>query len=125
MTSSTSARSPASTRRSRSSTESGGRCAHRSPEEHQGEQRATTAGTGSDGDTGPTLQVVLDLQGVIDRPLATAERGECKRGDEEREHVLVALALAEDEEPVLEVVGDERDAHRAHDAGGGERREQT
>ena len=42
----------------------------------------------------------------------------------EREHVLVALARPEDEEAVLQVVGDERDEHHADDARGRERREE-
>ncbi len=53
-----------------------------------------------------------------------------QRRDREADHaqgedVLVALARAEDEEAVLDVVRDQRDEHHADDAGRRERREQT
>ena len=85
----------------------------RAPEGHRSQAAPPTPATEHDREAGDALEVVADVEGLVEGPLARAEDGHGEAGEDQRHHVLPALARAEDEEAVAAVVGDERDEHRA------------
>src|SRR5581483_8280772 len=96
----------------------------RPPANGQQDRRPTAAGDETDQESGRRRRVE-DPGGVVQRPLPRPEPGHGQAGHRQGHHVLVALARAEDEEPVPQVVGDPGHQHGADDAGAGHRREEA
>src|SRR5688572_649550 len=95
-----------------------------SPE--NGQQAGGTAAAGDQADEEAAHgRVFEDAHRVVERPFPCTEAGDAQSEEREGHDVLVALARPEDEEPVLQVVGDPGDQHGADDAGAGQRREEA
>ncbi len=91
------------------------------PPEGDQEQRAPThTADQSDQEAGPPPQGG-EAEGMVEAPLAGTDGGQQEPGDGEHHHVLPPFAGAEDEEPVLQVVGDPGHQHDADHPGAPER----
>ena len=101
------------------------RRALRTPECGQEARCTQSTRTRSNTEARPTPQILQRGDVAINAPLPRTEGSDDDRHDRECEHVFVALAGVEDEEPISEVVGDQRHQHDTDDAGGTDGSEQS